>query len=248
MRPIIGITCSRLVGGQWSQYSAGHFMDYTFDDYSRAVVHAGGAPLIVPAAHQARTLADVLERLDGLLLSGGPDIHPRFYREQPLPGLGEVDEPLDRMELEAARRAYQLGLPILGICRGIQTLNVALRGTLYQDIAAQVPDSIEHRQTAAKDVNTHAVTIEVASRLHAVLGRSRIWVNGKHHQAVKKTGRGLHVSARASDGVIEALEDPTKPFVVGVQWHPEGTWRTDPLSRKLFRAFVRAADGRAGRR
>jgi len=223
-------------------------MDYTFDDYSRAVVHAGGAPVIVPAAHQARTLADLLERLDGLLLSGGPDVHPRFYREQPLPGLGEVDEPLDRMELAAARQAHDRGLPILGICRGIQTLNVALGGTLYQDIATQVPDCIEHLQKAAKDVNTHQVVIETNSRLQAVLGRTRIWVNGKHHQAVKKTGKGLRVSARAPDGVVEALEDPTKPFVVAVQWHPEGTWRTDPLSRKLFGAFVTAADAGRGSR
>jgi putative glutamine amidotransferase len=225
-------------------YSLGHFMDYTFSDYSQAILHAGGAPLIVPSAQDENSMTRILDAADGLILSGGPDIHPRRYGEEPLAGLGEVDETLDRMEILAARLAVAKNLPVLGICRGIQVLNVALGGTLYQDIASQVPESLCHMPKADKAVNTHTIRIEAGSRLHKLLGRREIWVNGKHHQAVKDFAPGLTAAAQAADGVVEAVELEGKRFVVGVQWHPEGTWREDASSRKLFAAFVRAARDR----
>jgi putative glutamine amidotransferase len=241
-QPLIGITCSRLTGGAWGMYSLGHFMDYTFSDYSQAILHAGGAPVIVPAAQDRKSLARILSSLQGLILSGGPDVHPRRYGEEPLAGLGEVDEALDHMELMAAELAIEKNLPLLGICRGIQVLNIALGGTLYQDIASQVPESICHTPKTDKAVNTHTVRIEAGSRLHQIIGKREIWVNGKHHQAVKDSAPGLVVTARARDGVIEAVEHPGKRYVIGVQWHPEGTWRDDAFSKKLFRSFLRAAD------
>jgi putative glutamine amidotransferase len=241
--PLIGITCSRATGGAWGLYSLGHFMDYTFADYSQAILHAGGAPLIIPSAQDENSLARILDGVQGLILSGGPDIHPRRYGEEPLAGLGEVDETLDEMELLAARLAVAKALPVLGICRGIQVLNVALGGTLYQDIASQVPESICHTPKTDKAVNTHTIRIEAASRLHTLFGRRSIWVNGKHHQAVKDLAPGLTVAARASDGVVEAVELQADRLVMGVQWHPEGTWREDPYSRKLLSAFVQAAHG-----
>jgi len=216
-------------------------MDYTFSEYSQAILHAGGAPVIIPAAQDKKSLERILAALQGLILSGGPDINPRRYGEEPLAGLGEVDEALDQMELLAAGMAVERNLPLLGICRGIQVLNVALGGTLYQDIASQVPESICHTPKTDKAVNTHSIRIEARSRLHKLFGKREIWVNGKHHQAVKKPAPGLIVSARAKDGVIEAVEDPERPFVLGVQWHPEGTWKNDPYSKKLFRALVQAA-------
>jgi putative glutamine amidotransferase len=239
--PLIGISCSRLTGGAWGTYSLGHFMDYALSDYSQAILHAGGAPVIVPAAQDRKSLAAVLDSVQGLILSGGPDIHPRRYGEEPLAGLGEIDETLDQMELLAVTLALRKNLPVLGICRGIQVLNVALGGTLYQDIASQVPESICHTPKADKAVNTHTVRIEPGSRLRRIFGKPEIWVNGKHHQALKALGAGLVVAARAKDGVIEAVELAGKRFAVGVQWHPEGTWRDDLQSRKLFRSFVRAA-------
>jgi putative glutamine amidotransferase len=241
MRPLIGITCSRVIGGAWGIYSLGHFMDYTFDDYSRSIQYGGGAPLLIPVAQNRDTLRTILDKLDGLLLSGGPDINPRFYGEQPLAGLGEIDEDLDRMELEIAGMAFQKDLPILAICRGIQVLNVSLGGTLYQDMPNQVQGSINHTQTADKGTNTHSISIEIKTSLHRIFKRKEIWVNGKHHQAIKDLAPGLTVSAKASDGIIEAVEHHKKQFVMGVQWHPEGTWRDDPYSRKLFRAFVEAS-------
>ena len=241
MTPLIAITCSRKIGGAWGEYDPGHFMDYTFDHYSRAVISCGGAPVLVPAACDRKTLERILPAADGLLLTGGPDVHPRFYGEEPVPGLGEVDEPLDRMELEAARVAIEMDLPLFAVCRGIQVLNIAMGGTVFQDIESQVPECIGHRQNAAKSTTTHTVQIERPSLLHDILRRRRIQVNGKHHQAVKNVGEDLVVAARAPDGIIEALFAPTHRFVLGVQWHPEGTFSEDVFSRKLFAAFVRAA-------
>jgi putative glutamine amidotransferase len=239
--PLIGITCSRVTGGAWGMYSLGHFMDYTFSDYSQAVLHAGGAPVIIPAAQDADSLSRILDSVQGLILSGGPDVHPKRYGEEPMAGLGEVDEALDAMELMAAGLALERDIPILGICRGIQVLNIALGGTLYQDIPSQVPDSLCHNPKTDKAVNTHTVRIEVRSRLRRIFGKSEIWVNGKHHQALKESAPGLVVTARARDGVIEAVEHPDKRYVIGVQWHPEGTWRDDACSKKLFRSFLHAA-------
>jgi putative glutamine amidotransferase len=241
MRPLIGITCSRAVGGAWGLYSPGHLMDYVFSEYSQAVLAAGGAPLIIPAAQNEESIQVILNRVGGLILTGGPDVHPRFYGEQPIEGVGEIDEALDLMELEVAKTAVAKDLPILAICRGIQALNVSRGGSLYQDLRSQVPGSISHGQKADKAVLTHTVRIERETRLFAILGSAEIWVNSKHHQAIKAAAPDLSVSARATDGVIEAVEHPEKRFVLGVQWHPEGTWRSDPSSLKLFQALIEAA-------
>ena len=241
MNPLIGITCSRVVGGAWGLYSPGHFMDYTFNEYSEAIRHFGGAPILIPVAQTTDTLETILGRVDGLLLSGGPDINPRCYGEQPLEGLGEVDEGLDRMELEAARIALRKDIPLFAICRGIQTLNVALGGTLYQDIPSQVQGAIHHAQKADKAVNTHSICIEGKTTLRKIFKKKEIWVNSKHHQAIKDVAPCLIISARGEDGVIEAVEAPKKKFALGVQWHPEGTWKEDSYSKKLFRAFVQTA-------
>jgi putative glutamine amidotransferase len=239
--PLIAITCSRVTGGAWGMYSLGHFMDYTFSDYSQAILHAGGAPLIIPAAQDRKSLEAILYSVQGLILSGGPDVHPRRYGEEPLAGLGEVDEALDQMELLTAATAVEQDLPVLGICRGIQVLNVALGGTLYQDIASQIPESLCHTPKTDKAVNTHSVRTKPGSRLHKLFGQREIWVNGKHHQAVKHLAPGLVATAHAKDGVVEGVELSGKRFAVGVQWHPEGTWREDSYSQKLFSAFVQTA-------
>ena len=239
--PLIGITCSRSTGGAWGRYSLGHFMDYLLSDYSQAILQAGGAAVIVPVAQDRGSLATILDRVQGLILSGGPDLHPRCYGEEPLGGLGEVDAALDEMELSIAQLALEKDLPLLGICRGIQVLNVALGGTLYQDIPSQVPAGICHTPHADKAVNTHTVQVEPGSMLKRILGEPEIWLYSQHHQALKAVARGLAVTARARDGIVEAVELPGRGFVAGVQWHPEGTWREDPFSQKLFGAFVNAA-------
>jgi putative glutamine amidotransferase len=241
MRPLIGITCSRRIVEGWAPNSPGDTIDYTFEEYGKVIRHCGGAPVLIPIAQNRETLQTILDRIAGLLLSGGPDIHPKSYHERPLPGLGEVDEDLDRMELEIAKMAFQRNLPILGVCRGIQVLNVSRGGTLYQDIPTQVQGSINHLQNVDKTIQTHTIRIEGKTLLHRIFRRRGIWVNGKHHQAIKDLAPDFVVSAQARDGIIEAIEHPSKRFVVGVQWHPEGTWEKDPYSKRLFHALVRAS-------
>jgi putative glutamine amidotransferase len=240
MRPLIGITCSRRIVEGWAPDSHGDRIDYTFEEYSKAIRHFGGAPVLIPIAQNRETFQTILDRIAGLLLSGGPDVHPKSYHEQPLSELAEVDEVLDRMELEIARMAFQRNLPILAVCRGIQVLNVSRGGTLYQDIPTQVKDSINHLQNVDKTIQTHTIRIEGKTLLHRLFRKKEVWVNGKHHQAIKDLAPDFVVSARAEDRIIEAIEHPSKRFVLGVQWHPEGTWEKDPYSKKLFRAFVQA--------
>jgi putative glutamine amidotransferase len=240
-RPVIGITCSRSVGGRWSDYDLGHFIEFAFDAYSQAVLNCGGAPLLIPISQSKRSLAAICGRLDGLIFSGGPDINPRFYKDEPHQGLKDVDENQDEMELELSRQALAADVPILGICRGLQLLNVAMGGTLYQDIALQVPKACNHSPRANRGTVTHKVRIEPNTRLQETLQRPSLWVNSKHHQAVKAPAPGLVISAVASDGIIEALEDPNRPFLLGVQWHPEGLWKKDAAARKLFKALIAAA-------
>jgi len=241
MRPLIGITCSRQIGGAWGAYDTGHPMDYAFDDYSRAVLHCGGVPILIPVAQNRESLGLILNHLDGLLLGGGPDVHPRFYGEEPLPHLGDLDLELDRTELALARAVLERDMPLLAVCRGIQVLNVVLGGTLIQDIATQVEGAVNHVQMAPRDVTTHSVRMEPDSVISRLLKRRTLQVNGKHHQAIKEVAPGLKVTARAPDDVIEAVEMQERDFVLGVQWHPEGTWRTDPPSKRLFQSLVRAA-------
>lgn len=240
-RPVIGVTCSRCVGGQWSTYSLGHFMDYALDAYSRAVLACGGAPLLIPVEQNKSSMEAICKGLGGLILTGGPDIHPRAYLQEPLIGLKEIDQPADQMEIALARLALQQDLPILGICRGLQVLNVAMGGNLYQDLATQKPDAINHSPAADRAVHTHQVTIEPGSRLHGIVQRRRLWVNSQHHQAVREPAAKLVPSAHADDGVIEAAEFLGRRFVVAVQWHPEGLWQSDQAARRLFKALIRAA-------
>ncbi len=237
-KALIGITCSRMVGAAWSQLSKGHFINYTLEAYGRAVVACGGAPVLVPVSQATAGLELILDRLDGLILSGGPDVHPRHYHAMPLSGLAEVDDELDRMELELARLAIERDMPLLGICRGIQILNVACGGSLIQDIGSQVPGALLHNPSLDKGIMSHTVRIEHDTLLGRIIGKNEIWVNGRHHQAVDKVAPSLSVSAVAPDGIVEAVEDSSRRFVIGVQWHPEGTWSSDTYSLRLFEALV----------
>ena len=240
-RPVIGITCSRSVEGRWSDYSLGHFTEFAFDAYSQAVLHCGGAPVLVPISQNKNSLQAICSSLDGVILSGGPDINPRFYRSEPHNGLKDVDEAQDEMEIALTRHALAADMPILGICRGLQLLNVAMGGNLYQDIPQQVAGAINHSPRADRSIVTHNVQIESGTRLHGILKRRSLWVNSKHHQAVKEPASGLVVSAVASDGIVEALEDPRRPFVLAIQWHPEGLWHKDLSAKRLFKALIAAA-------
>lgn len=241
--PLIGITCSRQMAQAWSSISPGRVVDYTFADYGEALSACGAAPVIIPVSPTGPVLEAIIDRLDALLLSGGPDVHPRRYDQMPAVGLGDIDEDLDRMEFEALALAESRDLPILAVCRGIQLLNVFRGGSLFQDIAGQRPESIGHRQQAPPAVATHTVAVASGTMLRRIVVKKTLWVNGRHHQGIQHVGQGLAVAATAPDGLVEAVEDPSKPFVLGIQWHPEGLWRNDPPARRIFNAFVAAAAG-----
>jgi putative glutamine amidotransferase len=212
--------------------------------YSQSVALAGGAPVLIPLELGERAWRSLYRCLDGLLLPGGVDVDPAHYGEDRHPELGEVNDALDEAELVLTRWALEDDLPLLGICRGIQTLNVAASGSLYQDLPAQLPGALQHRFSPPhypRDHRGHSVHIEPGSRLAHVFGAIDLPVNSRHHQAVKDVAPGFVVTAQAPDGVIEGIEKPDALFCVGVQWHPESLAASDPQMLALFEAFVQAA-------
>jgi putative glutamine amidotransferase len=215
--------------------------------YVYAIHKVGGMPVILPTVMRAEDWPVLVERLDGLLLSGGGDIAPSHYGQEPEEMLGRVDEDRDAAELGLLRMAVGCGLPVFGICRGQQTLNVALGGTLYQDIASHIPDALEHAHVSGRPMGqrVHTVTLEAGSRLAQILGSTTFEVNSAHHQAVKDPGDGVCIVGRASDGIIEAIELPNHPFCLSVQWHPEAMVAIAEEMWPLFEAFVTAATNRA---
>ncbi len=231
MRPLVGIT---------SSYTESDVQSLPAN-YVAAVESAGGVPLIIPAGISPELVDDLLGTVDALLLSGGPDVDPAFFGEPPHPRLGSVSPQRDMIEIPLARAAVQLGKPVLAICRGIQVLNVALGGTLYQDIGSQIPGALKHRQEAPRWHGTHDIAVDEDSRLVQLLGSAKIKVNTYHHQCVRDVASQLKVVARAPDGVIEGVEKPGS-FVVGVQWHPECMYDKTPAFRGLFRGLVKAVD------
>jgi putative glutamine amidotransferase len=208
--------------------------------YVRALARAGAVPVVLPPVGVDAVPA-LLRCLTGVCLSGGPDLDPAAYGAQPSPDLGPVEPSLDQFELEVARVADAAGLPILGICRGAQALNVARGGTLHQHLPAVTDNSIEHRQSTPGWYETHEARVEARSRLASVLDRGRLGVNSFHHQAVDRLGGDLRAVAWAPDGTVEGIEDPGERFVLGVQWHAE-TLDNDPHPR-LFEALAAAASG-----
>jgi putative glutamine amidotransferase len=206
--------------------------------YPTAIARAGGLPVVLPPIEV--DVEAVVERLDGLLLSGGPDLHPSAYGAAPHPALGPTDAELDRVELAIARRADELGLPVLALCRGAQVLNVARGGTLLQDIPDLVGADVAHRQARPGLQPSHVVRISGSSLLHGLMEIAEAPVNSFHHQAVATPGRGLEPVAWAPDGVIEGIEATDRDFFVGVQWHAESLTER-PEQARLFSAFTAAA-------
>jgi putative glutamine amidotransferase len=198
----------------------------------------------IPLFQDEQPLRAVYDHLDGLLISGGADVHPQWYGSEPHPQLGQTDSLKDQTEIRLTQWAVRDGLPLLAICRGLQVANVALGGTLYQDIANQLPGSLVHSDPERpRDYLAHEVSLEPQSRLRRIFGQDRIKVNSLHHQAVWQDAPGLAVTARADDGIIEGMEHGSHPFFVTVQFHPEELYQKDEVMLSLFRAFIEAAQG-----
>jgi gamma-glutamyl-gamma-aminobutyrate hydrolase PuuD len=215
------------------------------EDYRQAVLHVGGE---VRVLESSMSVADALDGIDGLLLTGGEDVDPARYGEAALPAVTEVDGTRDEFELAVVAEGRRRQLPMLAICRGIQLLNVACGGTLVQDIATQVNGGTDHLFAVPPHQSydlAHEIWIDKGTLLAQLMnerlnGVDTCDVNSRHHQAVKTVAPGFRVSATAPDGIVEAIEDPASPFCLGVQWHPENFWRTGEF-RPLFEGFLEAA-------
>ena len=240
-RPLIGVP----MGRERSQRFFGLPMYIMNQTYVRELEKRGALPVLIPLNMSEATLRGTFERLDGLFLPGGEDIDPSNYGEERHEQLGPVDKERDRTEINLTRWAIEWGMPVLGVCRGVQVINVACGGALYQDLHSQNAELDKHDFYPPKYERfrvSHDVRIEPDSRLAQALGHIHE-INSMHHQGIKRLGYGLRVVATAPDGLPEALECPVLPFVLGVQWHPEELAKTDPHSADLFSRFVWAASG-----
>ena len=208
--------------------------------YTRALEAAGLVPLVVPPLADPAAALHLLDAVDGLVLTGGEDVGPALYGAAPHPALGPVHDARDRTEIALARAARDRGLPLLAICRGVQLLNVALGGTLVQDLPSERPGAAPHDQAGPRDIRAHPVAVAPGSRLARSLGADALEVNTLHHQAVDRVADGLTATAQAPDGIVEGVESADdRWWAVGVQWHPEELIRSpEPWDRALFAAFA----------
>ncbi|MGQ9736987.1 MAG: gamma-glutamyl-gamma-aminobutyrate hydrolase family protein [Armatimonadota bacterium] len=231
--PLIGITTGYAWHGESVVELAKRYVD--------AVARVGGVPVTLAPTEDPNLIAQYVERLDGLIISGGKDIPPPLYGEQAIPETDALPEDRPLFEIALVRRFREMDKPVLGICYGCQLLNVAFGGTLIQDIPSQVGSSVKHRRTSSAEAHArHVVTVRNGSRLREILGVSEVEIVSSHHQAVKRPAPGFRVTADAPDGVIETIEMEDARFFVGLQWHPE----MDPeaeATRRLMQAFVQAA-------
>lgn len=241
MKPVIGVTPDfnagdrKDMGGREPTY-------FLRARYIRAIEDLGGIPLILPLVADPAARRRLLDGVDGLLLTGsGPDLPPRLYGEKQRYKFPLVSERRANFELEVIGQARLRDLPLLGICGGMQAVNVACGGSLFQDIGAQIPRAMDHRQKTKAIYVSHAVSVAPKSLLRKVVAREQLMVNSSHHQSVKTVAPSLTASAIAPDGIIEAIESPTQRFLLAVQWHPEFLFDRDEVHRRLFKALLRAA-------
>lgn len=239
MQPLIGITGRKDTSARLLNVP----MCAVGETYIRAIHRVGGTPVVIPPVMLGEDWDILSMRLDGLLLSGGGDIDPSYYGEESEPWMGHVDAERDISELGLIRKWLASRRPLLAICRGHQVLNVALGGTLYQDIAAHIPNALDHAYVSARPMErpVHPVELDPGSALARILGGTSFEVNSAHHQAVKAPAGEIKVTGYAPDGIVEAFELPELPFGISVQWHPEAMVKTSDTMWPLFEAFVEAA-------
>lgn len=232
MKPIIGVASRTTSDGSGNNVGTA---------YIRSIEKASGIPILLPLLEDVADVPRMLDLIDGLLLIGGPDVDPYEFGEEPHPKLGIIDVAGDRMELALARGALERDLPILAICRGIQLLNVAAGGTLYQDISSQIPDALKHSQRTTEPYVTHRISLAEGSIMHRIFSALEIRVNSYHHQSVKDPAPGFRCTAAADDAVVEAIESTRHRFVLGVQCHPERLWEKYPEFFGIFSKFLEHA-------
>ncbi len=231
-KPIIGITAA---------YDFERSTSNLRDDYYEAVIQCGAVPVIIPVTENKSVWVEYLDLCDGLILSGGPDIDAAYFGQSNLPCANEISPVRDSMELYLAQQAIAVDMPILGICRGIQVLNVAAGGSIFQDIYSENSSGkklIQHSQKGPRWFQIHGIHIVENSCLFGIFKKDTIKVNSFHHQAVSEVAPGFVVNAYSEDGIIEAISCEGKKFILGVQWHPENLWSRDRFHLKLFERLV----------
>jgi len=231
--PLIGVTASHLTSKSGLVYAS------VPEAYFQSIIRAGGVPVMFPYGLNPQLEAEFTSHLDGVLFSGGGDIHPSFYNSQDHPLVDEVDTSRDELELELLHQTIASGKPFLGICRGLQLVNVALGGSLFEDILDQRPEALRHQYAPEypRDYLAHQVRLEAGSQLGELIPHPEIQVNSLHHQGIDRLAPGLRASGYAPDGLIESVELPGYPFGLAVQWHPE--WlKDDPDMQNLFSTFI----------
>ncbi|MGL4571078.1 MAG: gamma-glutamyl-gamma-aminobutyrate hydrolase family protein [Clostridium sp.] len=234
-RPIIGISASLTIDN--NSKMLGRRLVSLSENYVNAVLASGGIPFVLPINNNLEIIKDYATIIDGLILSGGHDINPLCYNEEPSLQLGMVLPERDLFDISLVQEVERLNKPILGICRGNQILNICHGGSLYQDLSLTNSSFIKHNQDAPEYEGTHTVFIESHSNLRNIIGES-ILVNSYHHQCIDKLGSGFKVSALSRDGVIESIESISGSFKLGIQWHPEMMASRNTLMKNLFDYFI----------
>ena len=231
MKPLIGLTSQH-------KYSNSIKLNKINTTYIDAIERAGAVPIILPVVEEIESIDRYLDVIQGLVLTGGEDISPLLYGQEPSREVDTISFDRDNMEMEIFKRAYSKGIPILGICRGIQMINVALGGTLYQDIYREVPDAIGHISGFSIGGGYHTIEIVKDSKMYEIFKRDKIQVNSQHHQSVRDIGENLKVNAYSPDGVIEGIESTNDKFVFGVQFHPEAMIYRHKEILNIFKYFI----------
>lgn len=213
---------------------------YVNQSYINAIIANGGIPMIVPPFTDTEMLYPILEKADGILFPGGEDIDPSYFGEDPHEKLGIIRPEIDKFSILCAEYAFSKNIPVLGICRGLQVLNVARGGSLYQDISQRDETNIKHLQDYDRSYLLHSIHIDKESLLYKILGEEKTGVNTMHHQSINQLGKSLKVSAYAPDGIIEAIEN-TDGSLIAVQWHPEELLASSPIMNNLFKYLINKA-------
>ncbi len=236
-KPKIGITLSATVRSKKWRWPSRHGFDYLKRDYHKAVIDAGGIPVLLANTSDISIIKDYVESIDGLLVSGGEDLHPKYFGQKPHKSITLSAPERDEFEIKIIKRALNKDIPVFGICRGFQVLNIAMGGTIFQDLSCAPFKTLNHADPKENGNIFHKVKIEKSALLYEIIGTGNIEVNSSHHQIIDKIGKKLKATAYSSDDVIEGLESPDFRFLLAVQWHPEMTPKRFH-SKRLFKAFI----------
>lgn len=241
-RPVIGLSGSIII--EKADGFEGYRRSYINEDYVDSVIVNGGTPVILPLTTNETIIESYLESIDGLILSGGHDVYPMNYNEEPLQKLGQVYPDRDYFDFKLLELAIKKEIPILGICRGFQLMNVYHGGSLYQDLSYRENETIKHDQKYTSHITTHSLIVEKETKLFNIFENENLMVNSFHHQILNRIGEDLIVSARSKDGVAEAIEHKTYDFMLGVQWHPEMLHKSEMIMNNIFKELINKAKNR----